>query len=167
MPGEDELCDLIAVVRGVTSDRILRSKEEERVSDSPPMISAPRLCPKCSAEIPSDAPEGSCPRCLLYVGLLPDARDASTVIATKANECGSAQDPEANAVAAACHSEKAAPSAATLGELGDYELLEVVGRGGQGVVYRAHQKSLNRTVALKMISVGSWATEAHLKRFRR
>jgi serine/threonine protein kinase/tetratricopeptide (TPR) repeat protein len=54
-----------------------------------------------------------------------------------------------------------------VGELGDYELLEVVGRGGQGVVYRAHQKSLNRTVALKMISVGFWATEAHLKRFRR
>ena len=58
-------------------------------------------------------------------------------------------------------------SAETLGELGDYELLEVVGRGGQGVVFRARQKSLNRTVALKMISLGSWATEAHLKRFRR
>ena len=51
------------------------------------------------------------------------------------------------------------------GELGDYELLEVVGRGGQGVVFRARQKSLNRTVALKMISLGSWGTEAHLKRF--
>ena len=35
------------------------------------------------------------------------------------------------------------------------------------MVYRAHQKSLNRTVALKMIRLGSWATEAHLKRFRR
>jgi TolB-like protein/Tfp pilus assembly protein PilF len=49
---------------------------------------------------------------------------------------------------------------------GDYELQEEIGRGGQGIVYRARQKSLNRMVALKIIALGHWATARHLKRFR-
>src|SRR5437667_3987053 len=57
-------------------------------------------------------------------------------------------------------------AATILVELGDYELLEEIGRGSQGVVFRARQKSLNRTVALKVIGLGQWATKAHLKRFR-
>jgi serine/threonine-protein kinase len=53
-----------------------------------------------------------------------------------------------------------------LKDFGDYELVEEIGRGGQGIVYRARQKSLNRIVALKVIGLAHWATEAHVKRFR-
>ena len=58
------------------------------------------------------------------------------------------------------------PTRAHPTHFGDYELEGEIGRGGQGVVYRARQKSLNRTVALKIIVLGHWATDRHLKRFR-
>ncbi|HSS16598.1 MAG TPA: serine/threonine-protein kinase, partial [Candidatus Dormibacteraeota bacterium] len=65
------------------------------------------------------------------------------------------------------HGEQGPPQPELPREFGDYELLEEVGRGGQGVVFRAWQKSLNRTVAVKIIGIGQFTTNAHLKRLRR
>src|SRR5438445_408327 len=115
------------------------------------MMTATRLCGKCGAKIFADAPQEFCSACLLETGLrLLDNQDEDATNPPRLPRSG--------------HTTR---SAKMFGDFGDYELLEEIGRGGQGVVYRAHQKSLNRTVALKVIGLGHWATDAHLKRFRR
>src|SRR5256885_5983614 len=120
--------------------------------EPPVMIRVIRICRKCGAKIFSDAPEGLCTGCVLEAAVLGLDEDYDSAKKDNAN--------------AAPGKEKTARAAELLGELGDYELLEEVGRGGQGVVFRARQKGLNRTVALKVISLGQWASKAHLKRFR-
>ena len=155
----------------MTEFRAVHDREHGR--DSPIMTSAPRICRKCGAEIFADAPESLCTACLFETGLdlltnaSVGAGDSSAVASAKADDCASVENIIANDANAALHVKKAPRPAKTFADFGDYELLEVIGRGGQGVVYRARQKSLNRTVALKVIGLGHWATDPHVKRFRR
>src|SRR5260370_39418147 len=129
------------------------------------MIRLIRICRKCGAKIFSDAPESLCPRCVLKSAL---GNFAGGAVAGGGDPGHVGEPPrDETDAAAAGHNKKTALAAELLGELGDYELLEEVGRGGQGVVFRARQKTLNRTVALKVISLGQWASKAHVKRFRR
>src|ERR1051325_6883960 len=109
-----------------------------------------RTCPECRSPLPADAPRGVCPRCLLLRGF--ESFSSDELIESRATvHLVLAEEPDGG------------PS---LSEIGDYELLKKIGRGGMGVIYQARQRSLDRVVALKLIHAGALAKADSVARFK-